>query len=389
MRSRAWRVALVMLLLASGAGAALSAWTGSRQIAAHDRTQRELNDRVDQLLATLDAIATAQQAHVTAWSQQDPSHGSRLIEQLKTETESLRPHVRSLGGGRALETVASSVTALLDTETRALEHLRLGQDLMAADLLVTDGRAAAAAIVSGLLTLRATENDAYATARAGALDSLWTIVGVVSLLWVAGLMLLLRQPSAVVRAELPSTAPGHTLLAPADAPPAAARATHVDLQAAADVCTSIGQLTSAEDLPPLLQQAASVLDASGVVVWMAGGEELFAAAAVGYAPQVVRRLGPINRAALNATAAAWRTGTLQTVSGDDAVQSALAAPMLGPDRCIGVLAVEVRVGQDSDPATRAVTTLVAAQLASALAGWPAASAATPVQAPPLERAVEA
>ena len=389
MRSRAWRVALVILLLASGAGAALSGWTGSRQIAAHDRTQRDLNDRVDQLLSTLDAIATAQQAHFAASLQQDPLDGSRLIEQLKTETDSLRPHVRSLGGGRALETVASSVTALLDAESRAQEHLRLGQDLMAADLLFTDGRSAAAAVVAGLLTLRAAENDAYATARAGALDSLWTIVGVVSVLWVAGLMLLLRQPSVVARAESPVIAHGHTLLAPADTPPAPAPAAHVNLQAAADVCTSIGQLTSADDLPPLLQQAASVLDASGVVVWMAGGEELFAAAAVGYAPQVVRRLGPINRAALNATAAAWRTGTLQTVSGDDAERSALAAPMLGPDRCIGVLAVEVRVGQDSDPATRAVTTLVAAQLAGALAGWPAASAAAPVQAPPLERAVEA
>ncbi len=389
MRSRAWRVVLVILLLASGAGAALSGWSGSRQIAGHDRTQRELNDRVDQLFATLDAIATAQQAHFAASFQQDPLHGSRLIEQLRTETESLRPHVRSLGAGRALETVATSVAALLDTDTRAQEHLRLGQDLMAADLLFTDGRSAAAAVVSGLLTLRAAENDAYATARAGALDSLWTIVGVVAVLWVAGLMLLVRRPSVVVRAELPAVTPGHTLLARADVAPAPARAEHVNLQAAADVCTSIGQLTSAEDLPPLLQRAASVLDASGVVVWMAGGEELFAAATFGYAPQVVRRLGPINRAALNATAAAWRTGTLQSVSGDDAERSALAAPMLGPDRCIGVLAVEVRVGQDGDPATRAVTALIAAQLAGALAGWPAASAAAPVQAPPLERAVEA
>ena len=79
-------------------------------------------------------------------------------------------------------------------------------------------------LVSGLLTLRAAENDAYATARAGALDSLWTIVGVVAVLWVAGLMLLVRRPSVVVRAELPAVAPGHTLLARADVAPAPARA---------------------------------------------------------------------------------------------------------------------------------------------------------------------
>ena len=265
------------------------------------------------------------------------------------------------------------------------EHVRLGQDLMAADLLASDGRSADEAVASGLRTLRAAENDAYAAARAGALDSLWTIAGAVAVLWVVGLILLMRQPSVVVREESPAAAPGHTLLAPADAPRSSTPATSLDLQAAADVCTSIGQLTSAEDLPRLLQQAASVLDASGVVVWMAAGEDLFAAAAFGYPPHVMRRLGPINRAALNATAAAWRTGTLQVVSGDRRERSALAAPMLGPDRCVGVLAVEVGVGQEVDPATRAVTTLLAAQLAAALAGWPAASAAAPVNVPPLDR----
>jgi hypothetical protein len=51
--------------------------------------------------------------------------------------------------------------------------------------------------------------------------------------------------------------------------------------------------------------------------------------------------------------------------------------------------VEVRGGLEEDSTTRAVTTLLAAQLAAALAGWPAASAAAPLQAPPLDRAVEA
>jgi hypothetical protein len=64
--------------------------------------------------------------------------------------------------------------------------------------------------------------------------------------------------------------------------------------------------------------------------------------------------------------------------------------MLGPDRCIGVLAVETAVGQDTDAATRAVTMMFAAQLAAALAGWPAASAAaTSVTVPPLDSAAEA
>ena len=389
MRSRAWRVVLVIVLLGGGAGAALLGWTISRQIAEVDRSQRELSDRVDRLLTTLDAVTTAQQAHVTASSEQDPARVSTLLGQLRSETEALRPHVRSIDGGRALQAVASSVATLSDIEARAAEHMWLGQDLMAADLLASDGRSADEAVASGLRTLRGAENDAFAATRASALDSLWTIAGAIAVLWVVGLILFMRQPSAVVREVSPAATQGHTLLAPTDAAQKLEPATSLDLQGAADVCTSIGQLTSAEDLSPLLRRAASVLDASGVVVWMAAGEDLFAAAAFGYAPHVMRRLGPINRAALNATAAAWRTSTLQVVSGDQTERSALAAPMLGPDRCVGVLAVEVRVGQERDPATRAVTALLAAQLAAALAGWPAASAAAPVNVPPLENAAEA
>jgi hypothetical protein len=389
MRSRAWRVVLVIVLLGGGAGAALVGWTISRQIAEVDRSQRELSHRVDRLLTTIDAVTTAQQVHVRASSEQGPAQVSTLLGQLRSETEALRPHVRTIDGDRALQAVAASVATLSDIEARAAEHVWLGQDLMAADLLASDGRSADVAVVSGLRTLRGAEDDAFAAARAGALDSLWTIAGAIAVLWVVGLILFMRQPTLVVREVSPAATQGHTLLAPTDAAQKLEPATSLDLQGAADVCTSIGQLRSAEDLSPLLRQAASVLGASGVVVWMAAGEELFAAAAFGYAPHVMRRLGPINRAALNATAAAWRTSTLQVVSGDQTERSALAAPMLGPDRCVGVLAVEVRVGQEGDPATRAVTALLAAQLAAALAGWPAASAAAPVNVPPLENAAEA
>ena len=103
MRSRAWRVVLVIVLLGGGAGAALVGWTISRQIAEVDRSQRELSDRADRLLTTLDAVTTAQQAHVTASSQQDPARVSTLLGQLRSETEALRPQVRSIDGGRALQ----------------------------------------------------------------------------------------------------------------------------------------------------------------------------------------------------------------------------------------------------------------------------------------------
>jgi hypothetical protein len=44
---------------------------------------------------------------------------------------------------------------------------------------------------------------------------------------------------------------------------------------------------------------------------MGAGDHLFAVTAHGYGPDTVARLGPISRAADNATASAWRRATSQ------------------------------------------------------------------------------
>jgi hypothetical protein len=125
----------------------------------------------------------------------------------------------------------------------------------------------------------------------------------------------------------------------------------------------------------MLARAAALLDASGIIVWLGSGDELFAATSHGYHPRVISRLGSIPRDADNATADAWRTGEVRTVAGDVMANGAIVAPMFGPDTCIGVLAAEVRHGREQDEPTRAVTLVVAAQLATVLGAWPAPAAA--------------
>jgi hypothetical protein len=133
-------------------------------------------------------------------------------------------------------------------------------------------------------------------------------------------------------------------------------------------------MARADELPDLLARAAAVLDASGLIVWMSAGEELFAVAAHGYDPRVISRLGPIARNANNATAASWRSGRLDAVPGDPMSNGAVVAPMSGPDACVGVLAAELRHGREADTDARAVAAMLAAQLATALVAGPAASA---------------
>jgi hypothetical protein len=389
MRSRVWRFLILILMLASGAAAAWSSWDTSHKIAQLDRSQRDLTDRIDRLLAALDTVTSAQQAYVTLSPGQDPAKVTELIGQIRQNTESLRTKVRSIESGRALQVVTAAAATLSDVESRAQAHIASGQDFMAADLVFSDGRAAEDVIASGLRTIRGAEIDAYVIARAAAFDFSWTVSAAVAVFWVMGAVLLVRVPTAVRDEQPVAVAPMQALLTIVDPMnDVSSPTTGPDLQAAADVCTAIGRLTNAEDLPRLLQQAAAVIDASGVVIWMAAGEELFAAAAFGYPPQVIQKLGPINRSAINATAAAWRTSTLQAVAGGQDGRGALAAPMLGPDRCVGVLAVELSVGHNGDASRRAVALMFAAQLGAALAGWPAASATAPHKVPPLESVAE-
>src|SRR5262245_49213795 len=126
MRSPTWRFTILVVMLAGGAVAAWSGWNTSRQITDIDRRQRYLTGRVDQLLATLDTVTTAQQAYVTPSPGQDPAGVLELIGQIRTGTDSLRPRLTSIESGLTVQTVAGGAATLNDVETRAQEHLRSG-----------------------------------------------------------------------------------------------------------------------------------------------------------------------------------------------------------------------------------------------------------------------
>src|SRR5205823_11684947 len=129
------------------------------------------------------------------------------------------------------------------------------------------------------------------------------------------------------------------------------------------------------------------LDASGIILWIADpdGRELAPIVTHGYASNLVTRLGTIARDAQNATAAAYRTSLLQTVKADAVSNGAIAAPLVTPAGCVGVMAAEVRHQAEDADTTLAAASIVRAQLAS-LVGPPsrrpkAAAGATLARAP--------
>jgi hypothetical protein len=88
----------------------------------------------------------------------------------------------------------------------------------------------------------------------------------------------------------------------------------------------------------------------------------------GYGAQALSRMPRVPRSADNAAAAAYRTGQMQIVlARPGGNPGALVAPILAADGCIGALSAEIQGGGEASESVQALSTIVAAHLATMLA----------------------
>lgn len=139
-----------------------------------------------------------------------------------------------------------------------------------------------------------------------------------------------------------------------------------DLSAAAHLCTELGRVYETREAAPLLQGAARILDAVGLIVWVWDLQrtELRPVLAHGYSDKVLAQLPRVRRDADNATAAAFRSAQTCIVNGSDLASGAVVVPLMTPVGCVGVLAVELPHGSEQRESVRALATIFAAQLAT-------------------------
>jgi hypothetical protein len=150
----------------------------------------------------------------------------------------------------------------------------------------------------------------------------------------------------------------------ADAPAADEGVSESRLDGVATLCTLLGRTEDRDEILLLLDEAARALDARGLIVWLwdQRTEALLPALVHGYSDQVLAQLPSVGRNADNATAAAFRSATACEVAASAHATSALVLPLLIPEGCAGVLAVELQAGIRAS-AVRPVATIVAAALA--------------------------
>jgi transcriptional regulator with XRE-family HTH domain len=173
-------------------------------------------------------------------------------------------------------------------------------------------------------------------------------------------------PAAAIPLPPDPEAPAVVAAAPVDA--AAGQVAQDDhdatLETVASLCTEFGRVVERAAVRELLQQSADALSAAGLIVWLAdeSGEALRPGLVHGYSDRVLAQLPAVTRDADNATAAAFRTARWCEVAATDHTSGALVVPLLVPDGCAGVLAIELQQGVQATRSLRSVAVIVAAAL---------------------------
>ncbi len=392
MRSRPAKLTLGAATVILFAAAAFFLFTSEKQIADQRGRVRTFDLRAREATDALADLRVAQQAYVAAgqgiafWMPKVAATADTAAKAVAA----LRESAASSTARAALDDAATAITEFGTVDKRARDYLKSGQELMAADVVFTEGGETAATAGRQVEAARLAENQEFdaseaalrrqeAMALAGA--------GILGALVILGLAL--ARPAArapVAPATVTATAAAESRVDRAPAPPvdaselslrdaapvAATAPTRIIsplLTATAALCTDFGRVNEFEELRALLTRAAQVMEASGLVVWLGNtaGGDLRPVLAHGYSEQTIARMPAVPRAGHNAAAAAYRTGALQIVlSQPGGSTGAIVAPLLSADGCIGALSVEIKGGGETSDSVQALAAIFAAQLAGVL-----------------------
>jgi len=375
MRSRAARLAFGAAALVAIGAAAILLFRSEQQITALKSALRAFDVRTREVADALAELRAAQQAYVAEgqgvvfWIPKVAD----LHESVTARLTALGQSPVSGGAKTALDEASATVAEFGNIDRRARDYIEGGQSLMAADVIFTEGGETAATAARQVETARLAEHQTFDATEASLQKSEAFALGGAG--GGAALVVLLLIPrarrsdgevDATSLSSITSIAPS-----PAIAPQVAPTSQHSHvLTAAASLATDFGRVRDADEMSRLLGRAATLMDASGVVIWLGStaGADLQPILAHGYGSQALSRMTPVPRSADNAAGAAYRTGLMQIVlSRPGGTAGAIVAPILSADGCIGALPAEILNGGEASDSAQALATIFAAHLATVLA----------------------
>lgn len=141
------------------------------------------------------------------------------------------------------------------------------------------------------------------------------------------------------------------------------------LETIADLCTRVAAASSIATIVDVLADAMVLVNGIGVILWVwdADSGTLRPALCYGYPKETLTQLPAVEPAADNAIGAAFRSAQARVVSSDARSTGAIAVPLIASTGCSGVLAAEFRDAAEQRNWARTILTILAAQLATAVA----------------------
>jgi hypothetical protein len=323
-----------------------------------------------------------------------PFWGKRAQETI----EALRQGVVELDAvvapsGASLSESLDGLDQLAAAERRARTYVSRGEMQLAGDVIFTEIRDLLAGATTQVQSVRGNLKRSHDQRAASLRNEQMMLAGGAIGLWIVIALLLMpteAQQAAVKdpaqwRHELketlkkPAPVTPEVLVAPvAPIPPPAPQIIGVateTVREVAEICADLSALSDPGALEGALDRVSSMLNATGLIVWVASndGATLSPVATNGFDPVMVARIGRIPRDGANLTAAAYRENTPKVSPATATTPAALAVALCGPTGPAGVLSVELKAGQSADETKVALASIVAAQLSTLAMPIPAAA----------------
>jgi CHASE3 domain sensor protein len=360
MRSRAARLSVGAAACVAIAAASFFVVHSEQQIADERAAVRAFDLHAREAADALADVRVGQQAYVAA-GQGIAFWMPKVTATTETAAQliaGLRQTAEGAEAKSALNEAAATVAEFGTVDRRARDYITSGQQLMAADVIFTEGGETAAAAARHVEAARLAEAQTLDASESAArkLEAIALAASLV-LAALAIALLVLAGPAGGLRPVAGQVVSGTTLglnapaaVGAASASSASARAIAPVLKAAAELCTDFGRVNDLEGVSASLARAAEIMEATGLIVWLgdASGADLRPVLAHGYSAQVLARMPDVPRSADNAAAAAYRTGVLQIVLARPGTSAgAIVAPLLSPEGCIGTLSAEITGGGEA------------------------------------------
>jgi hypothetical protein len=371
-----------------------------REAAVHGRAAAEAHEALLDLRSALHAYVAPGQG-LAFWSRRAGQSLDALREHLAALDTALTPL------GRAAADALDAADQLATAERRAREYVGRGETLPAGDVVfieVRDVMQAASDHIHQAGAALAAAHEARAAglrrnqmmlAAAGVL--MWVLIAALFVIpmksepekkpeqWRHELAATIKKPipkdpvkaDPVRSAEAAEGREGGPKLAAGEGGPPVPSLPVTAISDVGEICSDLSSLSDLGALTGALSRVAGVLDASGVIVWLASndGSSLSPVASHGFDQKLVSRIGRIPRDSANLTAAAFRENVPRVSAATAEAPAALAVALCGPTGAVGVLSVELKPDVPADEGRVALATIFAAQLATLAAPLPSAPVA--------------